>query len=420
MSFPAPDKGDNVATYDKTANTFSRSVDQSLWPALMAKSPLLSMIPRFKVNHSKFEWETQNEPYRTLTVADTTDSSADGSNSGTSLDFGTTNTGWIEEGMIIRNTSRATPTGTYGLDELMLITAVTSGVCTVVRNWGYARNTSDADLATGYASHAAGDVFEVLGNIKGEGSSPDSNRYRDVSLVANYTEIKDFYLEVTGSQMASERLVAGDTIAAQTAMGVRKLSNELEAMFLYGSDNAQSAATSNEATSPGGTDAYVRATNGLQRFISYAAGNVDYSTKAVTEAALNARFAAIVEDKTDPMDKFIIVTHPSQARVISHFGEDVVRTTQEQTVWGRSIQTFKSDLGIEADILWTLNCSKSDLFIIDLNKVAIAEFRPWKQTVWDYSSDGVDAWRCRVLGEYGVKVVDGLYSHAGLSYLTWV
>jgi hypothetical protein len=98
----------------------------------------------------------------------------------------------------------------------------------------------------------------------------------------------------------------------------------------------------------------------------------------------------------------------------------VVRTTQTDTVWGRDIQTFKSDLGVQADIIWTLNCSKSDLFIVNLNKVSIAEFRPWKQAEWTYDTDGVDAWRQRTLGEYGFKVVDGLYSHAALGYLTWV
>jgi hypothetical protein len=410
MSFPAPDKGADVTTYDKTANTFSRSVDQSLWPALMAKSPLLAMIPRFKVNHSTFEWETQNEPTRLYTEASSTSTTIDGSGAATNNTVVFSSGTGLEEGMLLRNTSRATPVGTYGADEIMLVTAVSTATCTVVRDYQY-QNTG-----TGSTVHASGDVFEVIGNIKGEGSSPDANKYRDVTLVTAYTEIKDFYLEVTGSQMESERLVAADTVQAQVELGTRKLANELEAMFLYGALNTGAAAAT---TYNAGSDSYARTTKGLQSYIAASGSNVDYSTKAVTEAALNSRFAAIIEDKTDPMDKFLIVCHPANARTMSHFGEDVVRTTQDQTVWGRSIQTFKSDLGIEADIIWTLNCSKSDVWIIDMNKVGIAEFRPWKQTVWDYNSDGVDAWRCRVLGEYGVKVVDGTYSHAALSYITW-
>lgn len=367
------------------------------------------MIPRFPVDHSKFEWETQNEPVRTYTEASSSNTTIESSASGTAIEF--TSSSGLEEGMLIRNASIATPVGTYGVDEIMLVTAVSGAVCTVKRDWQY------QGTGSGYASHALGNTFEVIGNVKQEGSSPDANKYKDVTLADNYTEIKDFFISVTGSQMASKRLVAGDTIEAQTKMGVTKLSNELESMFLYGALNtAYAGATTYNA----GSNSYVRTTKGLQSYIAAAGANVDYSTKAVTEDALNSRFAAIIDDKTDPMDKFIIVCNPAQARVISHFGEDVVRTTQESTVWGRSIQTFKSDLGIEADIIWSLNCSKSDLFIIDLDKVGIAEFRPWAQTEWSYGDDGVDAWRQRVLGEYGVKVVDGLYSHAALMYLTWV
>jgi hypothetical protein len=400
-----PTSGVSVAAYDKTAYTFGRSVDDKLWPALMARSPLLSAIPRFPVDHTKFEWETQNEPTRTFTADGTSNTTIDVSGATSNKYICFSSVVGLQEGDLIRNISRATPVGTYGADEIMQVVGITSNTAEVLRDYQY-RNTG-----TGYASHDDGDVFEVVGTAREEGSSPDENRYKDVTLVENYTQIFDYYLAVTGSQFASKRLVAGDTLAAQTALGHKKLANELEKTFLYGA-LAQGANA--------GSDSYVRTSKGFQQFVQVASGNVDYSTKVVTATALDALFEDILTDGTDPMDKFIIVTHPSQARVISHFGEDVVRTTQENTAWGREIKTFQSDLGVQADILWTLNCSPSDLFIIDLNKVGIAEFRAWKQAEWTYDSDGVDAWRQRTLGELGFKVVDALYSHAALGYLTWV
>jgi hypothetical protein len=80
---------------------------------------------------------------------------------------------------------------------------------------------------------------------------------------------------------------------------------------------------------------------------------------------------------------------------------------------------LRTDLGVDLPVIWTLNCSKSDLFNHRHEQIAIAQFRPFAKATWTYGDDGVDAWRQRYLGEIGVKVVDGLYSHAKLGYITW-
>jgi len=404
MVWPEPSYGHNSAAYDKLSGTFKPQVDPKLWPALMARSPLLSYVPRGTVNGTKYDWEIAVEPTRLYTEASSTDTTIDSSGAATNNVVVFSSGTGLEAGMLIRNVTRATPIGTYGADEILQITAVSTATCTTKRDYA-AQNSG-----TGSAVHATGDVFEVIATPKEEGSSPGANKYIDVTLTSNYTQNFDFEIEVTGDQMASERMVVADTVNAQVSMGMQKLQNELESTLLYGALNGSANA---------GSDSYVRSTKGLQNFLYASGSNVDYSTKAVTEAALNSRFDAIVADKTDPMDKFIIVAHPTNARTISHFGEDVVRVTQDSTKWGRSISTFKSDLGIEADVIWTLNCSKSDLFIIDLNKIELVEFRPWQTATRNFQLDGVDAFRQRVLGAYGVKVVDPLYSHAALSYITW-
>jgi hypothetical protein len=380
-------------------------VDAELKAALMARSPLLAALPTKSCDEVKYEWETANEPTRTFTADASSNTTIDTSGATSNKYICFSSVVGLQEGDLIRNISRATPVGTYGADEIMQVVGITSNTAEVKRDYQY------RDTGTGSASHTHSDVFEIIGTAREEGSSPDENRYKDVTLVENYTQIFDYYLAVTRSQARSRRLLASDNLALQTRMGQQKLANELEKTFLYGALNQSANA---------GSDSYVRTSKGFQQFVQVANGNVDYSTKAVTAPALDALFASILNDSTDPMDKFVIVCHPNQARVMSHFGEDLVRTTQENTVWGREIQTFKSDLGVQADILWTLNCSKSDLFIIDLNKVAIVEFDPWQQAEWSFGDDGVDAWRQRTVGEYTFEVVDGLYSHAALGYLTWV
>ena len=371
----------------------------------MAKSPLLSMVSRYPVENSKFSFETDNEPTRVYTEPSSGTTTIDGSATLTHLYVTSGST--IEAGVILRNVSRATPLGAaYNYtDEEMEVVANTAGDLTLVR-------AINGDQTNGSTAHALADLFEVIYTPKPEGSSAGENKYKDVSLVDAYANILDFYLEVTGSQAAEKRVVAADTLQNQFDKNLLKLQNELEGMLLYGCVNAGANA---------GSDSYVRRTKGLDQYLvgGYANGVVDYSTKDVTEDALNAVFAGIVTNKTDPADKFIIACHPTSARKISTFGSDKVQVGIEMTKWGRYIDTFKTDLGITAPVIWTLNCSKSDLFVANLTKIAIAQFRPFQKATWTYGDDGVDAWRQRYLGELGVKVVNGTLSHGKIGYISW-
>jgi len=402
MAWPAAAQ---TATYDKTAYTFDTSVDPKLWAALMAKSPLLDKVSRFPVDNFEFKWETANEPTRTYVLESSTNGIEDSNAAYVAATF--TGGSDIEQGTLLKNVSIATPIGTFQQDEVLEVTSNTAGVCVVQRN---ANNVVGGTTDQGSTLHAVGNSFAVIHVPKEEGSSPNRNKYKDVTLVSNYTNILDFYLTVTGSQAATKRLVAGDTLQAQFDNCLNQLQNELEGMLLYGCLNADANA---------GSDTYVRRTKGLDQFVCATGANVDYTSLAVTESALNELIENIVTDKSDPSDDYVIVCHPQNARTISAFGADKVRTTPEKTKWGRFIDTFRSDLGIDLDVLWTLNCSKSDLFIIDMNKISFAQFRPFQTATWTYGDDGVDAFRKRYLGEVGVKVVDALYSHAKLGKITW-
>ena len=393
-----------TATWDKTANTFDPSVDPKLWEALQARSPLLDRTKRFPVDDSTFHWETANAPTRVYVEANSSNTTIDGPGAATNNTLVLTSGSDIEEGTILRNCSRATPVGTYGADELKEVTANSSGTLALVRD------CNRQNSGTGSTAHTLGDSYEIIYAPKEEGSSPDRNKYTDVTYVTGYTNIVDFYLAVTGSQLASKRLIPDDNLKAQFDNCLRQMQNELEGMLLYGCLNN---------TANAGSDAAVRRTKGLDAYLCAAGANIDYSTKAVTEEAINALVEDVLEDASDPADDYIIVCHPTRAREISAFGSDKVMTTPEKTKWGRYIDTFRSDLGVDMDVIWTLNCSKSDLFIVDMDKIALAQFRPFSRSEVAFKDDMVDSYRQRYLGEVGVKVVDGLYSHGKLGYLAW-
>jgi len=414
MAWPDPGR---TATWDKTSNTMGRTVDSVLWPMLCAKSQLIDRIPKFGVDNTKYEWETANTVGRTFTAGGSTD--LNGSATNARLDTATVGlvAGEVQKGAIIRNASRATPIGTYAQDEIMAVSAVSGAQLTVIRNYA---NVIGGTAANGSTIHGNTDSYEILFNPKEEGSSPDANKYKDVSLVANYTSILDFYLTVTGSQLHSKRLVAADSLQRQFDDRLVELKNDLESMFLYGALNSGTAAVGagTEANAYGGTDAYPRTTQGLMKFLSVSGGNVDYSTVSVTETAINGLTMTLLTNGVDMTDPLILVTHPANIRTINAFGADKVRITQSETKWGRSLKVFETDLGVDLELVPCINCLKSNLFIIDTKKAWLAEFRPFAKFEWgiDTSSpDGTDAWKQRYLGEYGVKIVDGSKSHGMLT-----
>jgi hypothetical protein len=409
VAWPAP--GSGVASYDKTANTMGRSVDQVLWPMLCAKSQLVDRIAKESVDNVKFEWETANTNARTFLShnADATEIAGSASN----LHLGCASP-IVQKGAILRNATRATPIGTYEVDELLYVNEVAATELHVVRD--YARQNS----GTGSTAHVAGDYYEILFTPKEEGSSPDQNLYKDVSLVSNYVNTLDFHLNVTGDQLASKRLVAGDTLQRQFDDRLVELKNDMESMLLYGALNYGGAGT--EADANTGSDSYVRTTKGLQNFIAASGGNVDYTSHSVTEESINALMMTMLTNGVDMSDPFLVVSHPANIRTVNTFGQDKVRITQAETKWGRALKTLETDLGVELELVPCLNCSKSDLFILDTKKIKLAEFRPFFKMEWGIDTStptGVDVWNQRYLGSYGVKCVDGTKSHALQSAITW-
>lgn len=410
-----PDPG-TIATWDKTANSMGRSIDPVLWPMLCTQSRLIDLIPKFSVDNDLFEWESAGTNSRIYTEASSGSTTIDGSGSNTALVV--TDATGLQEGDVIRNATRATPIGTYGADELMEITAVSTNTLTVVRDSG--RYNS----GTGSTIHALADTFEVVYPAKEEGSSPDANRYKDVTLYKNYTQILDMHLKLTGSQLASKRLLPADNLQRQFDDRLVELMNFVESMFLYGV--VQYGGSGTDADAMVGSDSYVRRTKGFQQFqytaAAATAGTLDYATKDVTETAINDVMEKIMNTGTSPNDRYIIVAANPNIRKIKAFGADKVRITQAESVWGRSIQQYESDLGITMELVPCYNMSKSDLFIVNMSKVGYATFRPMEKEEWGKgtsSPNGVDAWNQRYLGEVGVKVVDAGKSHGAISYIGW-
>jgi hypothetical protein len=225
------------------------------------------------------------------------------------------------------------------------------------------------------------------------------------------------FLTVTGSQLASKRIVAGDTLQRQFDDRLVELMNQVERMFLYGIV---------DAASPAGTASVPRKSKGLQNYLSTAPaatlGTLDYNTKDVTEYAINTIMQNMADNGQDMGVKFLLVGANFNIRKVAGFGADKVRVTQDQTTWGRSIKSFETDLGVELELVPCHNCARTDVFIVNTAKAQLVTFRPFEAEEFGKGTsapNGTDAWCKRYLGEVGVKVVDSYFAHGLLTQLPW-
>lgn len=411
-----------TATWDRTSGTEGRSVDAVLHPMLVAKSQWLSALKvGAQVDEPKIEWISANTVGRTFTAAATNTpasgvgyggvrGAASGSASNVLIGGCTTGIGaLLKPGAIIKNASGTTPTGTYGLDEIMLVTVAPDGNGDITVRRDYGRQNS----GTGSAYHAPTDVYEVLFMGIEEGSSPSGNRYKATTVSENYTTILDFYMTVTGSEMARRPQIAADNMQRQYEDRVIELKNDLSSMTLYGALSYGGNA---------GSDSYARTTKGLAQALVQSTGNVDYTSTALSEDAINKLFETILSNGCERTDPYKILVNPAQARVMSSFGADKIRIERVDQTWGRYVTVFLSDLGFEAEIIADPLVSKGNLFIVNMNKVELIPFRPWTKLEWGIDTstpDGTDAYKMRVLGEYTFKCIDPLKAHGAMTTLTW-
>lgn len=396
-----------TATWDRTSGTEGRQVDSVLHPMLCAKSQMLDSVKvGAQTDEPKIEWISAQTNARTVQgVSSSTTIHNSGSATDLALSSGLGAT--VKVGAILRNASKATGIGTYKVDELMLVTAISGDVLTLYRDYG-------ANAAgTGFATHGTTSAYEVIFTGVEEGSSPSVNKYKPTVLDSNYTSILDFYLTVTGTELARRPQVAADNMQRQYEDRMIELKNDLSAFILYG---AQAPAN------PAGTDANIRTTKGVLQALAQSGGNCDYTSTAVTEAGINKLCENILSAGCDRSETYKIFVHPAHARVISGFGADKVRVERVDKTWGRYVTYLLSDLGFELEVVPDPLVLKSNLFLLNMNKVELVPFRPWMQMEWGMQTstpDGTDAYKKRILGEYTMRVIDPLKAHGCMTLLSW-
>lgn len=414
-----PEITNTTMSWDRTKTTEGRQVDSVLWPMLCAKSQMLDAVKYgSQIDEPKIEWVSAQTNGRTVTCSNTTDTTIDGS--ATNQVLVVTDASKLEKGAILRNASVATPLGTYKVDEIMQVTGISGNTLTLTRDYG--RN--GATPGQGSTAHVAGNTYEVLFTNKEEGSAAGVNLYKPTTVSYNYTSILDMNLVVSGTELARRPLVAADNIQRQYEDRMVELKNSVSSMIMYGASN-YGGGTAESMTVFGdvaGTDAYVRTTKGVLQALAQSGGNTDYTSTAVTETGINNLFETILNNGCERVAPYKIFVHPKHMRTIAQWGADKVRIERTDKQWGRYVTSYVSDLGFEAEIIADPIIAKSNLFLLNMDKIEFIPFRPWQKLEWGITTstpDGTDAYKMRVLGEYTVKVVDPLKAHGCMTLLSW-
>lgn len=410
----------SFASFDVTSRTEGRAVDSVLWDYMFAKSRLLEVIGTGpKINQQRYEWMNLGAPAITVTALNTTNTSIDSSNSGTGLEVSAADAAKLMPGALLQNASRATEvdSATYKDNEILQVTAVDydTGICTIARNIAVPTGSAGG---TGCDHHGSTDVFRILAIPHQEGSvaSLDPNSYKAQTILENYTAIQTVKLQVTGSQLARDMEVVASDMERQYSREMLNLKNQVASLVFYGFNSATAV----------GSDTVIRMVKGVKDFVqdNIVAANalVDYTTTTLTADAINALFLGLWNNGADPSEPYKIVTSGASGQVISSWENDKVRTTWQEGRVGRHITEFVSDLGFTAEVIVDPIISKSDLFLIQPEKIKLIPFRPWFKTEWglDTSSpNGDDMYYTRVIGEHTLEVVDPGMAHAAITYLTW-
>ncbi len=404
----------SFASFDVTARTEGRAVDSVLWDYMFAKSRLLEVVGTGpKINQQRYEWVNIGAPAITVTVANESGTTIDGSATLADIQFSDADIAKLMVGAILVNVTRATPIGTHKRNELMQVTAISGNVATVDRDAGNFNGGTNGSTA-----HAVGDVLRILYIPHQEGSAAvdDPNSYKAQTILENYSAIQTIKLQVTGSQLARSMEVVASDMERQYAREMLNLKNQLVGMLLYGY-NASTAV---------GADGVIRNVKGVQDFLvdNINASNplVDYTNTTLTADVLNALFLKLWSNGADPSEPYKIVTSGVSGQVISSWESDKVRTTWQEGRVGRHVTEFVSDLGFTAEVIVDPIVSPSDLFIIQPEKVKVIPFRPFERSEWGLGTstpNGDDMYYTRVIGEHTVQVVDPGYAHAAATNLAW-
>ena len=263
-----------------------------------------------------------------------------------------------------------------GSDELMLITAISTHVLTVTREY---QDTTKAAIDDGTA-------LNVLWIDGEEGADARAARYKPRTRVFNYTQIFDESIEITGTAEAILQYGVDSEYEKEKQKKLEELAWQLENALINGHRWTNSAAKTKMG--------------GLRNFI--ATNVTDGGAADVTEDMLNS----IVQDVWavggfKGGGAYIFKMSPTQKRMCSKLNDGDIVVPHMDTIRGATVDAIRTDLGT-FPIVVNNNLRSDEIIFTDLNRMAV---RPLRGRNWFHTFMGKtgDKTVGQIVGEFTLE-----------------
>ena len=309
------------------------------------------------------------------------------------IDQATFNPGPTTEGSITVENAQRFRVGdqitVVGSSEVMLVLAVAPPVIVVERGYG---GTTPEPLANNQ-------TLTIIGNAALEGDVRPPVRFTTRSRVQNYTQIFTSAVEVSGSQLATTQIAAGDELEYQKQARLRELLRDLENSVING--------VAPTAT-PQGNQGVRRTMRGIipaiatNRFTPdtgpIPAG--DGAGDQLNEAVLNTALRTIWEQSSAHIDT--IVVNGYQKRRINGFITNSRRYAPSDSSFRDAVATYESDFGV-CRVVMSRWMPPDALLLLDSSRVSVLplagrsfHFKP--------QDSGGDSEAGQLIGEYTLEM----------------
>lgn len=255
-------------------------------------------------------------------------------------------------------------------DEYMWVSAVSSNVLDVTRDYGGTQ-----------ATHSDDAVVTIVGRNRLEGADAGDSHFTEPTTGFNYSAILQKSIEISRSNALLERYGIGDVVNWEIDKKMVENMHLLNRLVYHGQRKAGGASTP-------------RGFGGLKQLIT--SNTESKSGAALTRADIEDALQDCFDAGGSPD---LLLCGGWAKRKIASFYEGHVRTERSETLGGITIDRIMMPLGIEVSVAVDRACPADDLFLLDTELTGLITVDPFFEE--SLGKVGDTAYYGQVVGEFG-------------------